>query len=53
MVVAFWIMVVLAIGFLCGIIFGFITKNFILSSCLNIGLAVCAFVMNILNIFIS
>lgn len=48
MTVLFWIICAIAIIFTIGIVVGFCTKKFIFASCMNVGLAVCVLIMNII-----
>lgn len=53
MVILFWIFTALASLFLIAFIIGLCCKKFIFASCMNIGLAICAFILNLINIGIK
>ena len=53
MIVLFWIFVALASIFTIAFVVGICTRKFIFSACMNIGLAVCSFIINLINLAIK
>lgn len=53
MIVLFWIIVSLASAFTIAFVAGLCVKKFVFAMFMNIGLATCSFILNLINIAIK